>query len=264
MERRNAWLSYKEAEETEMEKLAKAYREFLDKGKTERECVAEIVKEAEAAGYESLESKLEKGEKIKAGDKVYAVGMKKIVALFHVGTEELSGGMSILCAHIDSPRLDVKQNPLYEDTDLAYLDTHYYGGVKKYQWVTLPLALHGVIVKTDGTIQEVSIGEKEEDPVFVVTDLLIHLAGKQMEKKASVVIEGEKLDLLIGSRPLEKEERLDESEKEAVKANVMRILTDYYDYGRGRFSFSRAGDRSGRKGKRVWSGQKYDRCLWTG
>ena len=122
MERRNAWLSYKEAEETEMEKLAKAYREFLDKGKTERECVAEIVKEAEAAGYESLESKLEKGEKIKAGDKVYAVGMKKIVALFHVGTEELSGGMSILCAHIDSPRLDVKQNPLYEDTDLAYLD----------------------------------------------------------------------------------------------------------------------------------------------
>lgn len=229
MERRNAWLSYKEAEETEMEKLAKAYREFLDKGKTERECVAEIVKEAEAAGYESLESKLEKGEKIKAGDKVYAVGMKKIVALFHVGTEELSGGMSILCAHIDSPRLDVKQNPLYEDTDLAYLDTHYYGGVKKYQWVTLPLALHGVIVKTDGTVQEVSIGEKEEDPVFVVTDLLIHLAGKQMEKKASVVIEGEKLDLLIGSRPLEKEERLDESEKEAVKANVMRILTDYYD-----------------------------------
>ena len=142
-----------------MEKLAKAYREFLDKGKTERECVAEIVKEAEAAGYESLESKLEKGEKIKAGDKVYAVGMKKIVALFHVGTEELSGGMSILCAHIDSPRLDVKQNPLYEDTDLAYLDTHYYGGVKKYQWVTLPLAMHGVVAKKDGSIVEISIGE---------------------------------------------------------------------------------------------------------
>ena len=229
MERRNAWLSYKEAEETEMEKLAKAYREFLDKGKTERECVAEIVKEAEAAGYESLESKLEKGEKIKAGDKVYAVGMKKIVALFHVGTEELSGGMSILCAHIDSPRLDVKQNPLYEDTDLAYLDTHYSGGVKKYQWVTLPLAMHGVVAKKDGSIVEISIGEDAEDPVLYITDLLIHLAGKQMEKKASVVIEGEKLDLLIGSRPLEKEERLDESEKEAVKANVMRILTDYYD-----------------------------------
>ena len=229
MERRNAWLSYKEAEEAEMEKLAKAYREFLDKGKTERECVAEIVKEAEAAGYESLESKIKKGEKIKAGDKVYAVGMKKIIALFHVGYEELSGGMSILCAHIDSPRLDVKQNPLYEDTDLAYLDTHYYGGVKKYQWVTLPLALHGVIVKTDGTVQKVNIGEKEDDPVFVVTDLLIHLAGKQMEKKASTVIEGEKLDLLIGSRPLEKEEGLDEDEKDAVKANVMKILTDYYN-----------------------------------
>ena len=176
MERRNAWLSYKEAEETEMEKLAKAYREFLDKGKTERECVAEIVKEAEVAGYESLESKLEKGEKIKAGDKVYAVGMKKIVALFHVGTEELSGGMSILCAHIDSPRLDVKQNPLYEDTDLAYLDTHYYGGVKKYQWVTLPLAMHGVVAKKDGSIVEISIGENAEDPVLYITDLLIHLS----------------------------------------------------------------------------------------
>ena len=229
MERRNAWLSYKEAEETEMEKLAKAYREFLDKGKTERECVAEIVKEAEAAGYESLESKLEKGEKIKAGDKVYAVGMKKIVALFHVGTEELSGGMSILCAHIDSPRLDVKQNPLYEDTDLAYLDTHYYGGVKKYQWVTLPLALHGVIAKKDGTTVQVSIGEKEDDPVFVITDLLIHLASKQMEKKAATVVEGEKLDLLIGSRPIEQDETLEEKEKEAVKANVINLLKQYYD-----------------------------------
>ena len=197
MERRNAWLSYKEAEETEMEKLAKAYREFLDKGKTERECVAEIVKEAEAAGYESLESKLEKGEKIKAGDKVYAVGMKKIVALFHVGCEELSRGMSILCAHIDSPRLDVKQNPLYEDTDLAYLDTHYYGGVKKYQWVTLPLAMHGVVAKKDGSIVEISIGEDAEDPVLYITDLLIHLSGKQLQKKAAEVIEGEMLDILI-------------------------------------------------------------------
>ena len=229
MERRNAWLSYKEAEEAEMEKLAKAYREFLDKGKTERECVAEIVKEAEAAGYESLESKIKKGEKIKAGDKVYAVGMKKIIALFHVGYEELSGGMSILCAHIDSPRLDVKQNPLYEDTDLAYLDTHYYGGVKKYQWVTLPLALHGVIAKKDGTTVQVSIGEKEDDPVFVITDLLIHLASKQMEKKAATVVEGEKLDLLIGSRPIEQDETLEEKEKEAVKANVINLLKQYYD-----------------------------------
>ena len=226
MERRNAWLSYKEAEEAEMEKLAKAYREFLDKGKTERECVAEIVKEAEAAGYESLESKLEKGEKIKAGDKVYAVGMKKIVALFHVGTEELSGGMSILCAHIDSPRLDVKQNPLYEDTDLAYLDTHYYGGVKKYQWVTLPLAMHGVVAKKDGSIVEISIGEDAEDPVLYITDLLIHLSGKQLQKKAAEVIEGEMLDILIGSRPLA--ELPDDSKKDAVKQNVLKILNEKY------------------------------------
>ena len=226
MERRNAWLSYKEAEETEMEKLAKAYREFLDKGKTERECVAEIVKEAEAAGYESLESKLEKGEKIKAGDKVYAVGMKKIVALFHVGTEELSGGMSILCAHIDSPRLDVKQNPLYEDTDLAYLDTHYYGGVKKYQWVALPMAMHGVIVKKDGTVVNVTVGEDEDDPVLYITDLLIHLAGQQMAKKASEAVEGEKLDILIGSQPLK--DLPDDKKKEAVKENVLRILNEKY------------------------------------
>jgi len=149
--------------------------------------------------------------------------------MFQIGKEPLENGMNILGAHIDSPRIDVKQNPLYENEDLAYLDTHYYGGIKKYQWVTLPLALHGVIVKTDGTVQKVNIGEKEDDPVFVVTDLLIHLAGKQMEKKASTVIEGEKLDLLIGSRPLEKEEGLDEDEKDAVKANVMKILTDYYN-----------------------------------
>ena len=227
MERRNAWLSYKEAEEAEMEKLAKAYREFLDKGKTERECVAEIVKEAEAAGYESLESKIKKGEKIKAGDKVYAVGMKKIIALFHVGYEELSGGMSILCAHIDSPRLDVKQNPLYEDTDLAYLDTHYYGGVKKYQWVTLPLAMHGVVAKKDGSVVEVSIGEDEEDPVLYITDLLIHLSGKQLQKKAAEVIEGENLDILIGSRPLA--DLPDDKKKDAVKQNVLNILKEKYD-----------------------------------
>ena len=155
--------------------------------------------------------------------------MEKSIAMFQIGKEPLENGMNILGAHIDSPRIDVKQNPLYENEDLAYLDTHYYGGIKKYQWVTLPLALHGVIVKTDGTVQKVNIGEKEDDPVFVVTDLLIHLAGKQMEKKASTVIEGEKLDLLIGSRPLEKEEGLDGDEKDAVKANVMKILTDYYN-----------------------------------
>ena len=226
MERRNAWLSYKEADENEMEKLNRAYREFLNKGKTERECVTEIVKQAEAAGYEALEAKISRGDKIQAGDKVYAVGMKKIVALFHVGTEELSKGMSILCAHIDSPRLDIKQNPLYEDTDLAYLDTHYYGGVKKYQWVTLPLAMHGVVAKKDGSVVDISIGEDEDDPVLYITDLLIHLAGKQLQKKAAEVIEGESLDILIGSRPLA--DLPDDKKKEAVKQNVLKILNEKY------------------------------------
>ena len=164
MERKNAWLSYEEADEKEMEKLAKDYRAFLDAGKTERECVTELVREAEANGYVSLEAKQAAGEKIQPGDKIYAVGMKKIMALFHVGQEPLEKGMNILGAHIDSPRLDVKQNPLYEDTDLAYLDTHYYGGVKKYQWVALPLAIHGVIAKKDGSVVNVTIGEDENDP----------------------------------------------------------------------------------------------------
>ena len=187
MERRNAWLSYTEAEEKELEQVAKAYRNFLNVGKTERECVTQIIREARAAGYESLEEKTAKGEKLKAGDKVYTVGMKKIIALFHIGQDDISEGMNILGAHIDSPRLDVKQNPLYEDTDLAYLDTHYYGGVKKYQWVTLPLAIHGVVVKKDGSTAEVNIGEDEDDPIVYITDLLIHLAGKQLQKKAAEV-----------------------------------------------------------------------------
>lgn len=226
MERRNAWKTYTQEQLKELDQINDRYKVCLDEGKTERECIRLTVKEIEKQGYRNLNDI--KGS-LKTGDKVYAVCMGKSITMFRIGKEPLENGMNILGAHIDSPRIDVKQNPLYENEELAYLDTHYYGGIKKYQWVTLPLALHGVIVKTDGTVQEVSIGEKEEDPVFVVTDLLIHLAGKQMEKKASVVIEGEKLDLLIGSRPLEKEERLDESEKEAVKANVMRILTDYYD-----------------------------------
>lgn len=226
MERRNAWKTYTQEQLKELDQINDRYKICLDEGKTERECIRLTVKELEKQGYRNLNDI--KGS-LKTGDKVYAVCMGKSIAMFRIGKEPLENAMNILGAHIDSPRIDVKQNPLYENEELAYLDTHYYGGIKKYQWVTLPLALHGVIVKTDGTVQEVSIGEKEEDPVFVVTDLLIHLAGKQMEKKASAVIDGEKLDLLIGSRPLEKEERLDESEKEAVKANVMRILTDYYD-----------------------------------
>lgn len=227
MERKNAWLSYGESDEKEMEKLAKDYRAFLDAGKTERECVTELVREAEANGYVSLEAKQAAGEKIQPGDKVYAVGMKKIMALFLVGQEPLEKGMNILGAHIDSPRLDVKQNPLYEDTDLAYLDTHYYGGVKKYQWVALPLAIHGVIAKKDGSVVNVTIGEDENDPVVYITDLLIHLAGKQLQKKAAEVIEGENLDILIGSRPLS--ESTDEKKKEAVKSNVLRILKEKYD-----------------------------------
>ena len=226
MERRNAWKIYTADQLKELDQINSRYKVCLDEGKTERECVRLAVKEIEKKGYRNLKDI--KGS-LKAGDKVYAVCMGKSIAMFQIGKEPLENGMNILGAHIDSPRIDVKQNPLYENEDLAYLDTHYYGGIKKYQWVTLPLALHGVIVKTDGTVQKVNIGEKEDDPVFVVTDLLIHLAGKQMEKKASTVIEGEKLDLLIGSRPLEKEEGLDEDEKDAVKANVMKILTDYYN-----------------------------------
>ena len=226
MERRNAWKIYTADQLKELDQINSRYKVCLDEGKTERECVRLTVKEIEKKGYRNLKDI--KGS-LKAGDKVYAVCMGKSIAMFQIGKEPLENGMNILGAHIDSPRIDVKQNPLYENEDLAYLDTHYYGGIKKYQWVTLPLALHGVIVKTDGTVQKVNIGEKEDDPVFVVTDLLIHLAGKQVEKKASTVIEGEKLDLLIGSRPLEKEEGLDEDEKDAVKANVMKILTDYYN-----------------------------------
>lgn len=225
MERRNAWLSYSEADEKEMEALAEAYKSFLDNGKTERECVDRTIEEARAKGYVSLEEKLAKGEAVKAGDKVYTVDMNKIIALFHIGEEDITKGMNILGAHIDSPRIDIKQNPLYEDSDLAYLDTHYYGGIKKYQWVALPLALHGVIAKKDGSIVNVNIGEEEGDPIVYITDLLVHLAGKQMEKPASTVVEGESLDLLIGSRPLKD---LPEDKKEAVKENVMKLLTEKY------------------------------------
>ena len=199
MNRENAWTTYEEADIKALEGLCKEYKDFLSNGKTERECITQIVKEAEEAGYVSLEEKVKNGEDLKAGDKVYQVGMQKIIALYHIGEDDLAEGMNILCAHIDSPRLDIKQNPLYEDTDLAYLDTHYYGGVKKYQWVTLPLAMHGVVAKKDGSIVEISIGEDVEDPVLYITDLLIHLSGKQLQKKAAEVIEGEMLDILIGS-----------------------------------------------------------------
>lgn len=222
MERKNAWKAYSDEQITELEEVNKSYREFLTVGKTERECVKEIIKQAEATGYQSLQSFMEQGRDLQKGDKIYAVCMNKSVAMFQIGEQPLEQGMNILGAHIDSPRLDVKQNPLYEDSDMAYLDTHYYGGIKKYQWVTLPLAIHGVVVKKNGETVDICIGEKEDDPVFCVTDLLIHLAGTQMEKKAAKVIEGEKLDLLIGSMPLKDEE------KDAVKANVLKLLQDQY------------------------------------
>ena len=229
MERKNAWLSYTAEDEQKLEETAVKYRAFLDTGKTERECVTEIIKQAEAAGYRSLESVISEGTSLKPGDKVYASGMKKIVTLFQIGKKDITEGMNILCAHIDSPRLDIKQNPLYEDTNLAYLDTHYYGGVKKYQWVTLPLAIHGVVAKKDGSVIEVNIGEDENDPIVYITDLLIHLSAKQMQKKATEVIEGENLDILIGSRPLS--DLTDEkNKKEAVKENILKLLKEKYDF----------------------------------
>ncbi|HJD42399.1 MAG TPA: aminopeptidase [Candidatus Mediterraneibacter quadrami] len=228
MDRKCAWSSYNSQQMEELEQISKRYKSCLDAGKTERECVELGVRMAQEAGYRDLNEVMAAGESLKAGDKVYAVCMKKMLVLFRLGEEPVSAGMNILGAHIDSPRIDVKQNPLYENEGLAYLDTHYYGGIKKYQWVAQPLALHGVIVKKDGTTEKISIGEDENDPVFVITDLLIHLAQEQMEKKASKVIEGEKLDLLIANRPLE-ETAGDEKEKEAIKANVLRLLKEKYD-----------------------------------
>lgn len=230
MDRENVWKKYDASQLAELDSINDKYKACLDEGKTERECVKLAVRQLRANGYRDLkEVEQDENPQLKAGDKVYAVCMDKSIAAFQIGRQPLENGMNILGAHIDSPRIDVKQNPLYENDELAYLDTHYYGGIKKYQWVTIPLAIHGVIAKKDGAVIEVSIGEKADDPVFVITDLLIHLASQQLEKKASVVIEGEKLDLLIGSRPLAKVEELDEKEKEAVKANMLDILKAYYD-----------------------------------
>ena len=229
MERRNAWTTYNAEELEKLNAINEDYKKCLDAGKTERECIALTIERAEAAGYKNIKDVIKSGEKVQAGDKIYAVCMNKMIAMFNMGTKSLEEGMNILGAHIDSPRIDVKQNPLYENEEFAYLDTHYYGGIKKYQWVTIPLAIHGVIVKKDGAVVNVNIGEKDEDPVFVITDLLIHLASKQMDKKAAGVVEGENLDLLIGSRPIEQDESLEKKEKEAVKANVMNLLKEYYD-----------------------------------
>lgn len=178
------------------------------------------------SGYKELSELIKEGKTCKPGDKVYAVNMEKAVILFQVGSEPLENGMNILGAHIDSPRLDVKQNPLYEDGDFAFLDTHYYGGIKKYQWVTIPLAIHGVVVKKNGEKVVINIGEKEDDPVFFISDLLVHLAAEQLEKKASKVIEGEALDIIIGNRPLQ--DVKDDEKKEKVQAFTLKLLKEQY------------------------------------
>ena len=227
MEKINAWTVYTDAQVAELEKLNAEYIEFLSNGKTERECTKLSVAMAEKAGYKNLADVIKSGEKLKTGDKVYAVNMGKAVLLFNIGSEPIESGMNILGAHIDSPRLDAKQNPLYEESGFAYLDTHYYGGVKKYQWVALPLAIHGVVAKKNGEVVDVVIGEDASDPVVSVTDLLPHLADEQMKKNAAKVIEGEKLDVLIGSKPLAGKE--DEKEKEQVKENILKILKAKYD-----------------------------------
>ncbi len=240
MESKNTWECYSNEQLKEVDKFAASYMEFLDMGKTERECVDYFVNKADKAGYLNLEDLVRKGTKLKCGAKVYAVWMNKTVIMFNVGDDSMEEGMNILGAHIDSPRLDIKQNPMYEDSKIAYLDTHYYGGVKKYQWVAIPLALHGVVVKTDGTTIVVNIGDNDGDPVFFVSDLLIHLSQEQLEKKGNKVIEGEALDIIIGNKPLlinkdEASENGDESnenkrDKETVKANVLKILSETYGF----------------------------------
>ena len=226
MKTENAWEKYTKTQLEEVDALSKAYRAFLNHGKTERECVKQIVERAKEAGYKELSELIKEGKTCKPGDKVYAVNMEKAVILFRVGSEPLENGMNILGAHIDSPRLDVKQNPLYEDGDFAFLDTHYYGGIKKYQWVTIPLAIHGVVVKKNGEKVVINIGEKEDDPVFFISDLLVHLAAEQLEKKASKVIEGEALDIIIGNRPLQ--DVKDDEKKEKVQAFTLKLLKEQY------------------------------------
>ena len=231
MERKNAWKKYSDEDKNNVFTFADEYKTFISECKTERECVKKAVELAKKAGYRDLQEIIAANETLKAGDKVYAVNMKKAIVLFNIGSEPISTGMNILGAHIDSPRLDIKQNPMYEDSDLVLLDTHYYGGIKKYQWVAIPLALHGVVALKNGECVEVVIGEDADDAVVGVSDLLIHLAAKQMEKKGSSVVEGEDLDILIGSMPAASDsDNTDENkeEKEAVKKNILAILKEKY------------------------------------
>ena len=229
MDQKNAWLKYTKKEDRQkVMDFAEDYRKFLSGGKTERECTSFFAEEAEKAGFKNLDDIIAADGKVKAGDKVYRTNRGKNIALFVIGEEPLSKGMNILGAHIDSPRMDLKQVPLYEDTEMAFLDTHYYGGIKKYQWVALPLALHGVVAKKDGSVVNVCIGEDPEDPVVGVSDLLIHLAQDQMKKTGAKVVEGEDLNVMIGTIPLE-EAAGDKDKKDTVKKNILNILKEKYD-----------------------------------
>ena len=230
MERLNAWNKHDEDMKKKVFDFADEYRRFISLCKTERECVEEGVRILKAAGYKDLKDVIAADEKLKAGDKVYAVNMNKAIVAFNIGEDSIESGMNILGAHIDSPRLDIKQNPLYEETGLVLLDTHYYGGIKKYQWVATPLALHGVVALKDGTTVKVVIGEDIDDTVVGISDLLIHLASEQMDKKAAKVVEGEALDILVGSMPLKQESAKSDKEdcKDAVKKNILAILKEKY------------------------------------
>lgn len=220
----NAWTKYTAKDLKAVDKLSKDYIGFLNNGKTERECTELLVEMAEKNGYMNLEEVIKKGQKLGQGSKVYAVNMGKAVMMLNIGKDIIKDGMNILGAHLDSPRLDIKQNPLYESEELGYLNTHYYGGIKKYHYVAIPLALHGVVVKPNGDKIVINIGEKDDDPVFFVSDLLIHLAEDQMKKVATKVVEGEDLDVLIGSKPVK-----DKKEKEAVKAALLKLLKEEYN-----------------------------------
>ncbi len=224
MERVNAWKTYDENELKQVMALGESYKAYLGAGKTERECVKEAVKLAKKHGFKDMAARIASGKALKAGEKLYYTHMDKCIMLFIVGSEKLEKGLNIIGAHIDSPRLDVKQNPLYETESLAYMDTHYYGGIKSFQWLTLPLAIHGVVVKKDGSVIELNVGEDEKDPVFCISDILPHLGQDQMKKSAAEFIDGEQLDLIIGSCPLKDED------KDAVKANVLALLKERYGF----------------------------------
>ena len=215
---KNVWNKYESHEE--IMKFAEDYKDFISKGKTERLCVEESIRLAKEKGYVDIKEV----KSLKEGDKVYAVNKAKNIAVFVIGKRPIEEGLRVLGAHIDSPRLDVKQNPLYERNDFAMLDTHYYGGIKKYQWVTIPLAIHGVVCKKDGSVVKVAIGDEPTDPVVGISDLLVHLSGNQLQKSAATVIEGEDLDLTLGSIPLKDEE------KKTVKDNILKMLKEKYDF----------------------------------